>query len=108
MFSRSVVQHKAAPQRIAIPASGTRILHPNGTEAGNALTIKPDQSDQAPQPPDDGSLTLYAGPNSPGADRESNWLPAPDGPFWLVLRNYGPDQSIIDGTYRVPPVMPVD
>jgi hypothetical protein len=32
---------------------------------------------------DDGSLTLYAGANSPGADKESNWLPAPEEPFSL-------------------------
>ncbi|WP_380053853.1 DUF1254 domain-containing protein [Falsihalocynthiibacter sp. SS001] len=60
------------------------------------------------QTADDGSLTLYIGPESPGADKESNWLPAPSGPFWLVVRNYGPDQSIIDGTYQVPPATPVD
>lgn len=33
----------------------------------------------------DGSLTLYAGAKSPGADKESNWLPAPDGTFSLCL-----------------------
>ncbi|MGD9511745.1 MAG: DUF1254 domain-containing protein, partial [Geminicoccaceae bacterium] len=33
----------------------------------------------------DGSLTLYAGAESPGADKESNWLPAPDGPFSLYI-----------------------
>jgi hypothetical protein len=35
-----------------------------------------------------GSLTLYAGAKSPGADRESNWLPAPDGHFSLYIRAY--------------------
>lgn len=57
---------------------------------------------------DGDALTLYIGPESPRADKESNWLPAPDGPFWLVLRNYGPDQSIIDGTYQVPAVISID
>lgn len=57
---------------------------------------------------DGDSLTLYIGPDSPGGEKQSNWLPAPDGPFWLVLRNYGPDQSIIDGTYQVPAVAPVE
>lgn len=36
----------------------------------------------------DGSLTLHAGARSPGGDKESNWLPAPDGPFSLYIRAY--------------------
>ena len=36
----------------------------------------------------DGSLTLYAGVASPGKDKESNWLPAPDGTFSLYIRCY--------------------
>jgi hypothetical protein len=38
----------------------------------------------------DGSLTLYIQSKSPGADKESNWLPAPDGPIYLVMRLYWP------------------
>ncbi|MCW2284355.1 hypothetical protein M2323_002096 [Rhodoblastus acidophilus] len=38
----------------------------------------------------DGSLTLYIQRNSPGADKESNWLPAPNGPIYLVMRLYWP------------------
>lgn len=38
----------------------------------------------------DGSLTLYIQNKSPGADKESNWLPAPDGPIYLVMRLYWP------------------
>jgi hypothetical protein len=37
-----------------------------------------------------GSLTLYIQNKSPGADKESNWLPAPDGPIYLVMRLYWP------------------
>jgi hypothetical protein len=55
---------------------------------------------------DDGSLTIYFQHESPGPDKESNWLPAPDGPFWLVLRNYGPDESIITGEYPKPKPVP--
>lgn len=33
-----------------------------------------------------------------------NHLPTPDGPRWLVLRTFGPDKSILDGTYTVPPI----
>jgi hypothetical protein len=50
----------------------------------------------------DGSLVIYVSAASPGKDKESNWLPAPDGPFWTVLRNYGPDDSIITGSYKHP------
>ncbi len=38
----------------------------------------------------DGSLTLYIQNKSPGADKEANWLPAPDGPIYLVMRLYSP------------------
>jgi len=38
----------------------------------------------------DGSLTLFIQKDSPGADKESNWLPAPDGPIYLVMRLYWP------------------
>ena len=38
----------------------------------------------------DGSLTLYVQKGSPGAENESNWLPAPDGPIYLVMRLYWP------------------
>ncbi len=41
----------------------------------------------------DGSLTLYIQNKSPGADRESNWLPAPAGPIYLVMRLYWPKES---------------
>ena len=38
----------------------------------------------------DGSLTLYMQNKSPGADKEANWLPAPNGPIYLVMRLYWP------------------
>lgn len=55
----------------------------------------------------DGSTDLYLQHESPGADRESNWLPAPEGKFILMLRLYWPKEtppSIIDGTWTIPPV----
>ncbi|AQQ69362.1 hypothetical protein Mag101_03485 [Microbulbifer agarilyticus] len=54
----------------------------------------------------DGSLTLYFSHESPGKDKESNWLPAPDGPFWLVLRTYGPSKEIREGIYKQPDYVP--
>ena len=56
----------------------------------------------------DGSITLYFSAKSPGKDKEGNWLPAPEGPFWLVLRIYGPGESILNKTYKVPPVKRAD
>jgi hypothetical protein len=56
----------------------------------------------------DGSITLYFGAKSPGKDKDSNWLPASEGPFWLVLRTYGPGKAILDKTWKVPPVKQVN
>ncbi|HTV93370.1 MAG TPA: DUF1214 domain-containing protein, partial [Verrucomicrobiae bacterium] len=53
----------------------------------------------------DGSLTIYIQAQSPGADKESNWLPSPaSGPFNYVVRLYGPKQSVLDGTWKLPPL----
>jgi hypothetical protein len=52
----------------------------------------------------DGSLTLYAGSKSPGKDKESNWLPAPNGAFSLYIRAYWADKPILDGQWK-PPVI---
>ena len=53
---------------------------------------------------DDGSLTLYLGNQSPGKEKESNWLPAPAGNFSIWVRAYWPEQAILDGTWK-PPVV---
>jgi len=50
----------------------------------------------------DGSLTLYIQKESPGPELESNWLPAPDGPFYCVLRLYGPEESALSGAWVNP------
>lgn len=58
----------------------------------------------------DGSLTFYIQNKSPGADKESNWLPAPNGPIYLVLRLYWPKvepPSILpvgEGTWQPPDI----
>ena len=50
----------------------------------------------------DGSLTLYIQNKSPGADKEANWLPAPDGPIYLVMRLYWPKtDAAVDPAGRV-------
>jgi hypothetical protein len=57
---------------------------------------------------DDGSITLYFSVKSPGKDKESNWLPSSEGPFWLPMRLYGPGKPILDKTWKMPPVKKVD
>lgn len=53
----------------------------------------------------DGSLTIYIQSESPGKDKEANWLPAPKaGPFKLALRLYVPKESVINGSW-VPPAV---
>jgi hypothetical protein len=62
----------------------------------------------------DGSLTIYIQKDSPGPDKESNWLPAPDGPIFIVMRLYWPKTeppSILPlgkGTWRPPAIANVD
>jgi hypothetical protein len=59
----------------------------------------------------DGSLTIYMQKDSPGAAHQSNWLPAPDGPIYLVMRLYWPKEtppSILpagSGTWQPPAVI---
>jgi hypothetical protein len=53
----------------------------------------------------DGGITLYVQNDSPGKDKESNWLPAPNGPFFSVLRLYWPKQDALDGTWKQPPLL---
>ncbi len=52
----------------------------------------------------DGSVDIYIQNTAP-AGHESNWLPAPSGNFILWLRAYLPGQTILDGEYKVPPVV---
>ena len=52
----------------------------------------------------DGSLVLHVGKDSPGEDLKANWLPAPDGPFYLVLRLYGPEKTALEGRWTPPGV----
>ena len=52
----------------------------------------------------DGSLTFYLQKDSPGADKQGNWLPAPNGPFYAILRIYMPKPEVGNGIWRKPPL----
>lgn len=55
----------------------------------------------------DGSLDLYFQNESPGKDKEANWLPAPSGAFNLTMRLYGPKQDALTGKWNPPPITKV-
>jgi hypothetical protein len=73
------------------------LFHPNGLERYSLGTKNKTLKRNA-----DGSLTLYAGNKSPGADKESNWLPAPNGHFSLYIRAYWGKEGILDGSWKPP------
>jgi hypothetical protein len=50
----------------------------------------------------DGSLTLYVSHDNLGSAKQANWLPAPDGPFYAILRVYMPDDAVISGSWKRP------
>src|SRR5262245_1454050 len=74
-------------------------LNRHNVSARNALKANPD-----------GSIDIHIQKDSPGVDKESNWLPAPAGKFVLMLRMYWPNEkppSILDGSWRPPAVTQV-
>jgi hypothetical protein len=52
----------------------------------------------------DGGLTLLIQNESPGQDKEANWLPAPKGPFLLIMRLYRPQEAATEGKWTAPPL----
>jgi hypothetical protein len=74
----------------------------------NKFTVSPRDN---PKPNADGSLTLYFQNESPGKDKEANWLPAPKGDFLPMIRMYWPKDtspSIINGSWKPPAVVKVN
>ncbi len=61
----------------------------------------------------DGSFTIYVQHDNPGPDKEANWLPAPAGPFYMYVRNYGPSPALTESLKNPatvigpPPLVPV-
>ncbi len=52
----------------------------------------------------DGGITLYLQNESPGTGKESNWLPAPKGPFFAAMRLYWPKPEALNGKWKAPPL----
>lgn len=78
---------------------------------GNTQTLIENQLDRytinSPMLPkmkynDDSSLTIYIQKDYPGADKESNWLPAPNDYAYIVLRTYWPKEAILNGAWKHP------
>jgi hypothetical protein len=55
----------------------------------------------------EGGLTLIVQNESPGKDKEANWLPAPKGPFSMIMRLYWPKEEAVDGKWKQPPLQRV-
>jgi hypothetical protein len=55
-----------------------------------------------------GAITLYVQSDSPGPDREANWLPAPEGSFYLLMRLYWPQPAALQGLWSEPPLKRLD
>ena len=73
----------------------------------NKFTVSPRDN---PKLNADGSMTLYFQNESPGADKEANWLPTPKGDFRPMLRMYYPldnSPSILNGSWKIPSVVKV-
>ncbi|SEB24621.1 DUF1254 domain-containing protein [Variovorax sp. YR216] len=56
----------------------------------------------------DGGITLYVQHDSPGKDKESNWLPAPEGTFFAALRVYWPKPEALNGEWKRPALQPAE
>ena len=50
----------------------------------------------------DDSLSFYVQKAAPGVGKDTNWLPAPDGPFYAILRIYLPAPEVLNGTWKKP------
>jgi hypothetical protein len=50
----------------------------------------------------DGSMDIYIQNENPGEEKISNWLPAPEGTFNMILRTYLPQEQILNGTWQLP------
>jgi hypothetical protein len=96
----------------AAPPVGTfwsiTLYDPEGYQVANSLNRFALSSWMPLKLNQDGSLTLYFQNESPGADTEVNWLPAPKGPFNLTMRLYAPKSEALTGAWTPPSVKRID
>jgi hypothetical protein len=83
------------------------LYDPDGFQIGNPLNRFAVSSWMPFKYDADGSLTLHFQNESPGKDKEANWLPAPKGPFNLTMRLYAPKSEALTGRWNPPPVVRV-
>jgi hypothetical protein len=76
----------------------------DGFQVGNVLNRFAVSSWMPFQYNADGSLDIYLQNDSPGEDKEANWLPAPKAPFNLTMRLYSPQSDALTGKWNPPPV----
>jgi hypothetical protein len=84
------------------------LYDPQGFQVANALNRFAVSSWMPFKYSPDGSLDLYFQNQSPGADKEANWLPAPKGPFNLTMRLYAPKSDALTGKWNPPPVVKLE
>jgi hypothetical protein len=84
------------------------LYDPDGFQVANSLNRFAVSSWMPFQTNSDGSLDLYIQNESPGADKEANWLPAPKGPFNLTMRLYAPKSVALTGKWNPPAVKQAD
>ena len=81
------------------------LYNDEGSFAPNSAARHAIQSQQAIKFASDGSLSVFIQKDPPRQDQSSNWLPAPaNGGFALVMRLYGPEKVVLDGSWKPPPV----
>ena len=80
------------------------LYDPEGFQVANAINRFAVSSWMPFQRNSDGSLDLYFQNESPGGDKEANWLPAPKGPFNLTMRLYAPKSDALTGKWDPPAV----
>jgi hypothetical protein len=81
------------------------LYDPEGFQVANSLNRFAVSSWMPFKTNPDGSLDLYFQNESPGADKEANWLPGPKGPFNLTMRLYAPKSDALTGKWNPPPVV---
>jgi hypothetical protein len=84
------------------------LYDPQGFQVANALNRFAISSWMPFKYNPDGSLDLYFQNESPGEDKEANWLPAPKGAFNLTMRLYSPQSEALTGRWNPPPVTRVN